>query len=120
MVEMPERRTAPRFEVPWHLGASMLDGREVRIVDLSTGGVGIEHAEPLQPGACCALEVSLPFGVLRLAARVVWSMLRDGSRFPYRSGIAFTGLTTEQHAALARALDTLRATRDVPEPEAAH
>jgi hypothetical protein len=104
----------------------VLDGGEVRILDLSTAGVGIEHVEPLQPGASCTLEVPLPFGSLQLAARVVWSLLRGGGqiregdpRFHYQSGLAFTGLTPEQRAALARALETLRAACDAPDREAA-
>jgi hypothetical protein len=116
MAETPERRSTARIVVPWHLSARVLESREVRILDLSTAGVGIEHAEPLQPGASCTLEFPLPFGPLRLTARVVWSLVggadqtrnADG-RLRYRSGLAFTGLTPEQQTAVARALETLQA-----------
>ena len=121
MAEMPDRRRVARVIVPWHLSARVLDSHEVRILDLSTAGVGIEHGEPLQPGAICTLEFPLPFGSLRLAARVVWSLLRgvgpvrEGDREPrYHSGLAFTELTSEQQAALARALETLQAAHDAP------
>lgn len=124
MVEMPERRQAVRIVVPWRLSGRVLDGREVRILDLSTAGVGVEHDDPLQPGASCTMEIPLPFGPLQLGARVVWSLLRDdgeireGSpRCRYQSGLAFTGLTPEQRAALARALETLRTARRAPETE---
>jgi hypothetical protein len=116
MAETPDRRSAARIVVPWPLNARVLEGREVRILDLSTAGVGIEHAEPLQPGTSCTLEFPLPFGPLRLTARVVWSMLggadqtRDAAGcLHYRSGLAFVGLTPEQQAAVARALETLQA-----------
>lgn len=126
MAEMRERRKAARVVVPWHLSARVLDSHDVRILDLSTAGVGIEHAMPLQPGATCSLELPLPFGSVHLAARVVWSMLkgnggtREGAHeLTYHSGLAFTELTAEQQAALARALETLRAGRDACGPEAA-
>jgi hypothetical protein len=99
----------------------MLDSHEVRILDLSTAGVGIQHGEPMQPGAACTLKFPLPFGSLHLAARVVWSMIREagpsreGDReLHYHSGLAFTELTSEQQAALARALETLQAAHDAP------
>lgn len=124
MVEMRERRKVARVVVPWHLSARVLDSHDVRILDLSTAGVGIEHVVPLQPGSTCTLQFPLPFGSLHLAARVVWSMLKgdrasgDGDRQPqYHSGLAFTELTSEQQAALARALETLQAKCEAPSPE---
>ena len=80
MDEMPDRRRVARVIVPWHLSARVLDSHDVRILDLSTAGVGIEHVEPLQPGASCTLEFPLPFGSLRLTARVVWSLLKGGGQ----------------------------------------
>lgn len=124
MAEMPDRRRVARVLVPWHLSARVLDSHEVRILDLSTAGVGIEHVEPLQPGASCTLEFPLPFGSLRLTARVVWSLLKGGEQIlegehglRYQSGLAFTELTPEQQTALARALETLQATRHAPDRE---
>ena len=118
---MADRRRVARVVVPWRLSAGMLDSHEVRILDLSTAGVGIQHGEPMQPGATCTLEFPLPFGSLHLAARVVWSLLRgagpsrEGDReLHYHSGLAFTELTSEQQAALARALETLQAAHDAP------
>lgn len=117
MAEMRDRRKVARVVVPWHLSARVLDSHDVRILDLSTAGVGIEHVVPLQPGATCALDIPLPFGSVHVAARVVWSMLKGdgetregGLQAQYHSGLAFTDLTAEQQAALARALETLRAT----------
>ena len=118
---MADRRRVARVVVPWRLSAGMLDSHEVRILDLSTAGVGIQHGEPMQPGAACTLKFPLPFGSLHLAARVVWSMIRgagpsrEGDReLHYHSGLAFTELTSEQQAALARALETLQAAHDAP------
>ena len=118
---MADRRRVARVVVPWRLSAGMLDSHEVRILDLSTAGVGIQHGEPMQPGAACTLKFPLPFGSLHLAARVVWSMIRGGGpsregdrELHYHSGLAFTELTSEQQAALARALETLQAAHGAP------
>lgn len=123
MAQMQERRKAVRVLVPWHLSAGVLDSHDVRILDLSTAGVGIEHVVPLQPGSTCTLQLPLPFGSLHLAARVVWSMLKgdvktgeSDHQSRYHSGLAFTELPSEQQFALARALETLQARRDPPGP----
>ncbi len=126
MGAMLDRRRVARVAVPWHLSARVLDSYEARILDLSTAGVGIEHAVPLQPGTTCSLEFPLPFGSVHLAARVVWSLLKgagsvveggEGDRgLRYHSGLAFTELTSEQQAALARTLETLEATGDACAP----
>ena len=121
MAEMADRRSVARVVVPWRLSARVLGSHDVQILDLSTAGVGIQHGEPMQPGAACTLKFPLPFGSLHLAARVVWSMIRgagpsrEGDReLHYHSGLAFTELTSEQQAALARALETLQAAHDAP------
>jgi hypothetical protein len=126
MTEMRDRRQVARIVVPWHLSGRVLDGRAVRILDLSTAGVGIEHDDPLQPGAACTMEIPMPFGTLQLAARVVWSLARDGeatrearARCRYQSGLAFAGLTDEQREALARALETLQGGHRAPGVERA-
>lgn len=123
MAEMRERRKVARVAVPWNLNARILGSHDVRILDLSTAGVGIEHVVPLQPGAACTLELWLPFGAVYVTARVVWSMLKKGTetdgRHPqYHSGLEFTELASEQQDALARTLETLRAARDAPGLEA--
>ena len=116
MVELPERRRAARVNVPWHLSARVLESREVRILDLSTAGVRIEHVEPLRPGASCTFDLPPTLGSLQLTARVVWSLVRggeqtlDGERsLRYQSGLAFIGLTQEQQAVLARVMEMLTA-----------
>ncbi len=124
MSEMRDRRKVARVVVPWRLSARVLDRYDVRILDLSTAGVGIEHTVPLQPGSTCALELPLPFGSVHLTARVVWSLIEGGEdprgrdrQLQYRSGLAFTDLSAEQQAALARTLETLQAAHDGPGTE---
>ena len=111
MAEMPERRRVARITVPWHLDGSVQKSREVRILDVSTGGVRIEHVESLRPGASCSLDLPPALGSLQLTARVVWSLVTGGEqtlegerRLHYQSGLAFIGVTGDQHAVLADAI----------------
>jgi hypothetical protein len=116
MAESPDRRSVARVTVPWHLHGRVLVTRDVRILDLSTAGVRIEHLALLRPGASCSLEFLPPLGPLQLSARVVWSLVRGGEqtldgerRLHYQSGLAFTGVTVDQQAILAAALEKLTA-----------
>jgi len=75
MVEMRERRKAARVVVPCTSVRGCLTTTTCGF-SIQHRSVGIEHFVPLQPGSTCALQFPLPFGSLRLAARVVWSMLK--------------------------------------------
>lgn len=66
----------------------------------------------------CYLDLSPALGALRLTGQVVWTRLQgteqtlEGDRRShYESGIEFTGVTPEQQAGLAAALETLQATQ---------
>ena len=117
MTEMAERRRVARVAVPWHLNGWVSETREVRLLDLSTSGVRIEHVEPLRPGSSCTLELPPPLGSLHLTARIVWSLVRGGEQTPdgerrlhYQSGLAFTGISPDQQTVLAGALGNINAT----------
>jgi hypothetical protein len=108
------RRRIARLTVPWHLSGPGLELRLVRLLDLSADGARIEHLEPLHEGVGCMVDLPPALGRLRLTGRIVWTGLRGGEhtlegdlRLHYQSGLAFTGVTREQQAALARALDVL-------------
>src|SRR5574342_8586 len=120
MTEMAERRRAARVAIPWHLNGWVSVSREVRLLDLSTAGVRIEHVEPLRPGSSCTLELPPPLGSLQLAARVVWSLVRGGEQTPdgerrlhYQSGLVFTGISPDQQSVLAGSLKKLSATEQM-------
>jgi hypothetical protein len=124
MSETADRRSVARVIVPWRLSGRVGESREVRILDLSLAGARIGHVDLLKPGLPCTLELPPPFEMVRLTARVVWSLLAGGGttlggdrRLDYQSGLAFTGLTPEQKAALAAALATLEAARGTPDRE---
>ena len=118
MGEMADRRRAARLFVPRALGAVELELRQVHLLDLSPAGARIEHEQLLHEGLVCFVDLPRALGRLRLTGRVVWTRLHateqtfEGERRAhYESGIAFTGPTAEQQAALADALATLQTAR---------
>jgi hypothetical protein len=76
----------------------------------------------MREGGICYLDLPPVFGRVRFTGRVVWTEVRGSEqtlegdrRFHHQSGIEFAGLTAEQRAALAAALETLRAASDAPD-----
>ncbi len=127
MAETADRRRVARITVPWHLSGPGLELRLVRIFDLSSEGARIEHLEPLREGVACFVDLPADLGRLRLNGRVVWTGIRGGEqtlegerRLHYQSGLTFIDLTRDQRAALARALETLKAAADVKDSEPPH
>jgi hypothetical protein len=115
--ETPDRRCVARLTIPWqHFTRPGLELRPVRLLDLSSLGVRIEHAEPLHEGVVCYADLPPALGRASLTARVVWTKLHkaeqtfegDKHRY-YQSGLVFVGLTPEQQQKLAVALQTLKA-----------
>jgi hypothetical protein len=111
MAKGQKQRRTPRFAVPGHLTLRARGTREVRLLDLSTGGARIEHLDGLRPGSPCELELPPALGVPPVSAQVAWSrVLAEPSpegkwRACYQSGLTFVGVTTRQWAALARSLE---------------
>lgn len=114
MDELKERRRAHRIMIAGRLGGRARAMLDVRIVDLSTTGARIEHLSLLPPGIPCTLGLPPAIGSLVLSARVVRSVVAGSDQSPggkrllrYESGIEFVGITAEQQAALASALERL-------------
>ncbi len=114
MGETRERRRVTRLAVPSHLGGVKLELRRVRLLDLSSEGVRIEHTGHLHEGLVCFVDLPPALGRVRLTGEVVWTRLRKGEQTVegdkhryYQSGLAFVGITPEQQTALAAALDIL-------------
>jgi hypothetical protein len=115
MVETPERRRAARLIVPSHLGGVEMEPRLVRLLELSAGGARIEHSGHLHEGLVCFVALPPALGGVCLTGKVVWTRLRKGEQtfegdkhVTYQSGLAFIGITPEQRAALAAALEILK------------
>jgi hypothetical protein len=94
--------------------------REVRLRDLSLAGAQVEHLDLVRLGAPCTLDFPPPFRALSLSAEVIWCTvvgrkrkLGGESQLVVRSGLQFTKLSGEQHAALA---DTLKRLTAAPQP----
>jgi len=122
MAETSDRRRAARLTVARHLRGSELELHLVRLLDLSPTGARIEHLEPMRQGGMCHLDLPPAFGRGRLTGRVVWTEVRGSEqtlegdrRFHHESGLEFEGSTPEQRAALATALETLRAASEAPD-----
>ncbi len=113
--ETPDRRQAARITVPQQLKGTGLQRRLVRLVDLSSTGARIEHADPVYEGLVCEVDLPPALGQGRLTGRVVWSRLHKraqtfegDTRIFYQSGLAFVDITPEQREALAAALQILQ------------
>jgi hypothetical protein len=116
-VQTPDRRRVARLTIPWQrFTKPSLELRPVRLLDLSSMGVRIEHTEPLHEGVVCYVDLPPDLGRASLTGRVVWTRphrpeqpFEEDTRVSYQSGLAFVGLTPEQRAKLADALQILKA-----------
>jgi len=86
----------------------------VRILDLSPCGARIVHRVLQRPGSACTFELPPGIGPLTIFARVIHSSIVGDAPTPsgermlrYQSGLAFTGITTDQQTSLASALERL-------------
>ncbi len=110
--QTPDRRQVVRLTAPWQLGLELLGGR---LLDLSSMGARVEHAEPLRETLVCSVDLPPTLGSGWLTSRVVWTrpykreQTYEGETRPYyHSGLAFVELTPEQREALAAALRILQ------------
>jgi len=115
MVETLERRRVTRLTVPSHLGGFPVELGRVRLLDLSTEGVRIEHRGHLYVGLALFVDLPPDLGGVRLTGEVVWTKLRKGEQtlegdkhVYFQSGLAFIRITPAQRAALAVALAILK------------
>ena len=114
IVDIRERRKAPRVLITANVGARARATLEVRLVDLSVSGARIEHVELLRPGSACAFQFPPAIGSLVISARVIHSTVvgsrqnADGERhLRYQTGLHFVGVTPEQRSALEGIVDRL-------------
>jgi hypothetical protein len=88
--EIKELRRRPRFELTAELSARFT-GIPVRLIDVSAGGLQMEHADPVRLGSSGTLVIDGE-DLIEVRSRVVWSRLlpRPGQPNLYRSGLSFT------------------------------
>jgi hypothetical protein len=95
-VDVKDLRARPRFVFKLPLDATY-NGFPVRIMNVSSSGMQIEHADPLKLQASAKLVISLPKSVdtISLRGAIVWSKLsrtpnKEG-KYLYRSGVKLDG-----------------------------
>ncbi len=115
MDETGDRRREARLPVPWHLTGAGLEPLLGYLVDLSPLGARIEHAEPLEEGLRCEVDLPPALGWGWFSGKVVWTRphevaptLEGNTRFAHQSGLAFDDITPEQRVVLAVALEILQ------------
>ncbi len=87
---MNERRAQPRVTVSGELRGTVKSSIDVRVLDLSEGGMRVQSTTGLSPGAECTLTLETGGGPIRVRARVLRSRasMTDG-RMSYSSGLRF-------------------------------
>jgi hypothetical protein len=85
---------------------------DVSILDLSLGGVRVEHSVVLRPGSTCHIRLPLKTAKVLVICDVVWSRavgIADGGPHGpgllYHSGLMFTTLSAEARLHLTAYLD---------------
>jgi hypothetical protein len=96
------RRRFPRYGLKTKTGGQITAADEVLLIDISVGGVKIEHTQPMRPGAISFLDLEFQGKKMRLACRVVWSVVvrqdvdLDGeASMIYHSGLEFQNPSEE-------------------------
>lgn len=88
--QVVDLRRRPRFEVISPVRATF-NGLPIRVVDVSAGGLQMEHASFLRLGTAGTVVISSD-EPLEVRTRVVWSRFSPSPQQPgYRSGLAFDG-----------------------------
>ena len=104
-------------DASWLRGARLKYGPEVRVVDVSTGGILVE-SEPLEPGANIVFELSGPKGTVLVPSRVLRSRAITNEPKPsYHVACAFKRpLSIETLAAVAQDQKSVPAREPAPAP----
>jgi len=87
---MNERRAQPRVTLSGELRGTVKSSIDVRVLDLSEGGMRVQSTTGLAPGTDCTLTLETGGGQIRVRATVLRSRaaIADG-RMSYASGLRF-------------------------------
>ena len=108
-----------RYHPRWHVGegpdARVSPDHPVSILDISLGGVRIEHSNLLLPGTLAFLTLSVHGGEVSAACRVIRSTIHRFEVWPtgeqirtYRTGLKFVALPEDSRRLLDVYIDLLR------------
>ncbi|MFQ5657967.1 MAG: PilZ domain-containing protein [Candidatus Methylomirabilales bacterium] len=113
-----ERRRHPRWEVQDQIVGQIPRVPEVSLVNISIGGVLIEHVKIVRPGSFCFLSLLLSGQKVGLKCRVVRSVVHryelsaTGERdLIYRTGLKFLALSETPRRQIEKYIDSLRGER---------
>ncbi len=97
-----DRRQHPRFTVAGKATGRVTAVHDASLVDISFGGVLIEHSQVVRPGTTSSLDLDLEGKRLRLRCRVIRSVVNrielqpDGEQaLIYHTGLEFLDLSEE-------------------------
>jgi len=97
-----DRRQHPRFTVAGKATGRVTAVHDASLVDISFGGVLIEHSQVVRPGTTSSLDLDLEGRRLRLRCRVIRSVVNrielqpDGEQaLIYHTGLEFLDLSEE-------------------------
>lgn len=103
IVKMPSQPRGPRFDVEQVVNVTMFGGPAL-LLNLGTGGIGIQAMEVLQPGCLYSLSFSLPDSdsEVQSLGKVVWA---DASG---RAGLKFVAAPHLDRVRLQRWINAKR------------
>jgi len=111
--EFPMKRRFARVTLKEPVSGDVTASHDVHILDLSLGGVRVEHTNILRPGSTCFVRLPLKQQVTTVLGRVVWSKAvgraaaeHGGTGLLYQSGIEFVALSREVQSLLTAFLET--------------
>lgn len=100
--KLAARRRHPRYVLKAKTEGRLTAADEVALLDISLGGVKIEHSQPMRPGGISILDLEFQGKKIRLTCRAVWSVVvrqdvdLDGeASMIYQTGLEFQNLSEE-------------------------
>jgi len=98
---MIDRRRTPRYRLTTEITGKLKATTDVRLIDVSEGGLLVETALGIQPGSVCELKVFANGSELTLEAevrrcRAQLTKNEIGCKVSYHSGLEFVSLTEDQ------------------------
>jgi hypothetical protein len=109
---MPRKRRFARLTFKEPIADQVTASHDVHILDLSLGGVRVEHTIVLRPGSTCHLRLPLKTANFSVICNVVWSRavgLADaawkGAGVLYHSGLEFSKLNPDARTHLVAYLE---------------
>ncbi len=100
--KLATRRRYPRYVLRAKTGGRLTAADDVALIDISIGGVRIEHTQSMRPGAIALLDLEFQDKKMRLTCRAVWSVavrqdvdLNGEASMVYQTGLEFQNVSEE-------------------------